>query len=269
MNEMSSNDVPVDCIDTNLFELIKHAASCAGRPCHEGQSFSYVALSPSPWVNAVFDVKLDGLETAKEIARSIVSGLLPNRVMLGPTSQPAGAANLLQAAGFVARPSARGMILDMARRRSLCLPEGCEMRFLATGDDRAPWSAVVSENLFDSPKETGGPAFAEIMAAMEGPRAFAAGIYVDGSPASTCFGFIDGSGVGGVYFVATEKAYRRRGYGAAAVSAVLEELAARRVEHCILHATALGESVYESLGFRGVCDLERYALGEAATAGRR
>jgi hypothetical protein len=266
---MSSNDVLVEHIDTNLFELIKHAASRAGRPCHEGQSYSYVSLSPSPWANTVFDVNLSGLETAKEIARSIVSGLLPNRVMLGPTSKPAGAANLLLAAGFVARPTARGMILDMARRRSLCVPEGCELRFLATGDDRAPWSAVVSENLFEAPRETGGPAFAEIVTAMEGPRAFAAGLYVDGAPASTCFAFIDGSGVGGVYFVATEKACRRRGYGAATVSAVLEELAARRVEHCILHATALGEPMYESLGFRGVCDLGRYALGEAATAGRR
>ena len=63
--------------------------------------------------------------------------------------------------------------------------------------------------------------------------------------------------------------YRRRGYAAAAVSAVLEELAARGVGRCVLQASALGESVYESLGFVGVCDLGRYALGEAARAGVR
>jgi GNAT superfamily N-acetyltransferase len=161
------------------------------------------------------------------------------------------------------------MILDMARRRSLCVPEGCELRFLGTEDDREPWAEVVAENLFEAPRETAGRAFAQVVVAVEGPRAFAAGLYVKGAPVSTCFAFIDGAGVGGVYFVATEKAHRRKGYGAATVSAVLEELAARKVDRCILHATALGEPVYEGLGFQGICDLGRYALGEAAAGGRR
>jgi len=266
---MNYGEALIEHLDTNMFELFRLAAARTDRPCHEGQSYSYVSLSPSPWASAVFALNLDGSDSAKEIARSIVSGMLPNRVVLGPTSRPAGVASLLLASGFVARPSARGMILDMSRRRSLCVPEGCELRFLGTDDDRGPWASVVAENLFEAPRETAGPAFAKVVSAMEGPRAFAAGLYVGGKPVSTCFAFVDGAGVGGVYFVATEKAYRRKGYGAATVSAALEELAARRVERCILHATALGEPVYESLGFQGVCDLARYALGEAASGGRR
>lgn len=266
---MSNTDALIEHLDTNLFELFKLAAVRTGRPCHEGQSYSYVSLSPSPWANTVFDLDLDGPESAKEIARLIVAGMLPNRVMLGPTSEPAGAAPLLLSAGFVARPQARGMILDMSKRRSLCVPEGCELRFLGTEDDREPWAGVVSENLFDAPRSQAGSAFARVVEAIEGPRAFAAGLYRGGVPVSTCFAFIDGSGVGGVYFVSTERDHRRKGYGAATVSAVLEELAARKVEHCVLHATALGEPVYENLGFKGACALGRYALGVAGSADRR
>ena len=66
----------VERIDLNQNEFIRYAASRAGRPCHEGQSYSYASLSPSPWVNAVFALDLDGLEAAKEIARLIASGTL-------------------------------------------------------------------------------------------------------------------------------------------------------------------------------------------------
>jgi GNAT superfamily N-acetyltransferase len=264
---MNTSDGIVEHIDTNLFELYRQAASRTSRPCHEGQKYSYVHLAPSPWANTVFALSLDGPDDAREIARSIVSGMLPNRVTLGPTSRPAGLASLLISAGFVARPQARGMVLDVKKRRSFCVPEGCELRFLDASDDRASWAAVVAENLFEAPRETAGPEFARVVSAIEGPRAFAAGLYVSGSPVSTGFAYIDSIGVGGIYFVATEKAHRRKGYGAATVSAVLEEMAARGVELCILHATALGEPVYRSLGFRGACDLGRFALGEAAAGG--
>jgi GNAT superfamily N-acetyltransferase len=266
---MKKGDGIVDHIDTNLFELYRHAAARTGRTCHEGQKYSYVHLAPSPWANTVFGLSLDGLDDAREIARAIVSGMLPNRVTLGPTSRPAGLASLLLSAGFVTRPQARGMVLDVKKRRSLCVPDGCELRFLGAAEDRGPWAAVVAENLFEAPREAAGPEFARVVSAIEGPRAFAAGLYVEGSPVSTCFAYIDGSGVGGIYFVASEKVHRRKGYGAATVSAALEELAARGVGLCILQATALGEPVYESLGFRGVCDLGRYALGEAAAGGQR
>jgi GNAT superfamily N-acetyltransferase len=264
---MNTSDGIADHIDTNLFELYKHAAARTGRPCHEGQKYSYVHLAPSPWANTVFALRLDGLDDAREIARSIVSGFLPNRVTLGPTTRPAGLSSLLMSAGFVPRPQARGMVLDVKKRRSLCVPDGCVLRFLDFGDDWAPWAAVVAENLFEAPRDTAGAEFARIVSAVQGPRVFASGLYVSGAPVSTCFAYIDSSGVGGIYFVATEKAYRRKGYGAATVSAVLEELAARGVDLCILHATALGEPVYQSLGFRGVCDLGRFALGEAAAGG--
>ncbi len=259
----------IERIDLNQYEFIRYAASRTGRTCHEGKGYSYAVLAPSPWVNAVFALDLDGLEAAKEMARLIASGTLPNRVILGPSSKPEGLASLLASAGFVARPPARGMALDMADRRSLCAPAGCDLRFLGPGEDRVAWAEVVAENLLDSPRASGGAAFAEVIRACEGERAFGAALYAGGVPVSTSFAYIDAAGVGGIYFVATEKSHRRKGYGAAVVSAAIEELAARGVERCVLQASALGESVYESLGFVGSCDLGRYALGEAAQAGAR
>jgi GNAT superfamily N-acetyltransferase len=266
---MKETTASIERVDTNLFELIGYTAAKTGRHCHEGQSYSYASFAPSPWINAVFALNLEGLGGAKELARLIASGTLPNRVMLGPTSRPANIGSLLASAGFVPRPSARGMMLDIAKRRSICAPEGAVLRFLGPEVGLTEWAAVVAENLFEVPRDSGGAAFAELIAAIEGPRAFSTGLFTNNVLVSTCFGFIDSEGVGGIYFVATEKKHRRKGYGAAVVSATLEELAARGVETCILHASALGEPVYESLGFVGVCDLGRYALGEAASTGVR
>ena len=103
---MNYSEAAIESVDTNLFELYKLAATRTGRTCHEGQKYSYVSLAPSPWANTVFDLRLDGPDDARDIARSIVSGLLPNRVTLGPTSRPTGLAPLLISAGFVSRPAA-------------------------------------------------------------------------------------------------------------------------------------------------------------------
>jgi GNAT superfamily N-acetyltransferase len=81
-----------------------------------------------------------------------------------------------------------------------------------------------------------------------------------GEPVSTAFAFVDSACGGGVYFVATEKALRGRGFGAATVSAALDELERRNVDTCILNASDLGKHVYERLGFESVCNLGRYVL---------
>jgi GNAT superfamily N-acetyltransferase len=74
------------------------------------------------------------------------------------------------------------------------------------------------------------------------------------------FALIGGDGIGGLYFVATEAGMRGKGYGAATVSAALDELERRSVSYCILHATKLGKPVYERLGFVDECGLTIYSF---------
>ncbi len=73
-----------------------------------------------------------------------------------------------------------------------------------------------------------------------------------GGVAVTTSTLMTGGGVAGIYNVATEAAYRRRGLGAAMTVAALEE--GRRLGLRIggLQSSELGHGVYEALGFRDI-----------------
>jgi ribosomal protein S18 acetylase RimI-like enzyme len=61
-----------------------------------------------------------------------------------------------------------------------------------------------------------------------------------------------GSAVTGIYSVGTAPEARGRGYASAMVSAALAQAAADGYSHCVLHASAAGESLYRRFGFRPI-----------------
>lgn len=67
-------------------------------------------------------------------------------------------------------------------------------------------------------------------------------------------------GVAGVYLVATDAAWRRRGVGAALTSAALALARDRGFPVATLQATHMGESLYRRLGFTTVARYETVAL---------
>ena len=77
----------------------------------------------------------------------------------------------------------------------------------------------------------------------------------DGTPAATALTCVTGRDAG-VFGVATLPAYRRRGLGTAATLAAIRAAAAAGAELVWLHASEMGEPVYERLGFVTV-DLQR------------
>lgn len=75
-----------------------------------------------------------------------------------------------------------------------------------------------------------------------------------GEPAAVCCSYDDGAAVG-IYWLATLPAFRSRGLGRALMTAAL---AARPGRPVTLVATAAGEPLYASLGFRTVCQAVWY-----------
>ncbi|HEX4216521.1 MAG TPA: GNAT family N-acetyltransferase [Candidatus Dormibacteraeota bacterium] len=88
-----------------------------------------------------------------------------------------------------------------------------------------------------------------------------AGFVVDRAPgrlAACSVGWLDrhlpssfggGGDVGHIANVSTDPAWRRRGYARATMSALVEWMRTRDVQHVDLNATSQGEGLYRSLGF--------------------
>lgn len=69
-----------------------------------------------------------------------------------------------------------------------------------------------------------------------------------------------GSGVAGVYNVATLPAHQRNGFGEATMRCALEDVRRRRgLERTILQSTAMGYRIYERMGYRAVTDFCVYS----------
>lgn len=67
---------------------------------------------------------------------------------------------------------------------------------------------------------------------------------------------IAGAGHSGLISIATDDAFRRRGYAAALTSAAIADAFATGAERVFLHSSPMGLRVYEALGFRTLEDLQ-------------
>jgi ribosomal protein S18 acetylase RimI-like enzyme len=92
----------------------------------------------------------------------------------------------------------------------------------------------------------------------------------DDSPYQSYVGVLDGEAVGasammlgsgaaGLYNIATVPGARGKGIGAAMTLAPLFEARKRGINLAVLHSSAMGQRVYERLGFQTYCTMDAYA----------
>ena len=77
--------------------------------------------------------------------------------------------------------------------------------------------------------------------------------WMDGRVVATS-ALLDSDGVAGIYVVATQESYRRRGIGAALTAAAIAEGRRRGLAVTSLQASPMGKPVYERLGLRTVAE---------------
>ena len=96
------------------------------------------------------------------------------------------------------------------------------------------------------------PSLPERSAGSGGGARFFVG-YFDGRPVTTSALYVS-EGLAGIFFVATLPAFRRKGYGAAMTWAALEASRGDGGRIGFLQATAMGNPVYQRMGFRAVTE---------------
>lgn len=196
------------------------------------------------------------LRWARETLDRLSERGLPFMWWLTPRTRNAELDALLVDRGMVATPGTIGMHSPLAQLHyGERLPEGVTLEPVVEDDVDDALEVMVEG--FAMPLEIGAP-FADVTFCPTKPGATRLHVLarLDGQPAGVGSVLI-AHGVAGVYNVATLEVARGRGIGRAVT---LELMRLGREHGCsdtILHATPMGLPVYERLGYRRVCEVDR------------
>lgn len=207
---------------------------------------------PTNTFNVVCRTRLQPRDADARIAAAVAhfrAKSLPFSWWVGPGALPEDLEARLTAHGLACAEEETGMAADLSRLPALTLPSGLTLRRASTEGELADFARVVARNwepmdpsVLDFYARTASAALAP-----DSPVRFYVG-YLDGEPvaASECF---RAHGVAGLYSVATVKAARRRGFGAALTLAPLLDAREEGYQTATLQASAEGQGVYARLGF--------------------
>jgi GNAT superfamily N-acetyltransferase len=214
------------------------------------------AAWPHEYLNAIFGTHVAPSDAARLIDDTIEVLGVERRAFywtVWPSDAPSDLVERLVAAGFEHQGADPLMTLDLRTRASVePVPPGIVVQRATTTDEIRRGAAFAVRSV--GPEETGDVAFAatfERLAAEEPPRWYQFTGTVDGEIVASS-GLFTGSGVAGIYSVATDEAHRGRGYGGAVSSAAVETGRALGLETAVLMASEMGAPVYRRLGFREV-----------------
>ena len=174
---------------------------------------------------------------------------------IGPTSTPADLGTRLIAHGLKAEAPVPGMAAPLDGWQPPPVPAELVVRRVT---DDAAFHAVTEVMFagFEMPAELVMPFEERFREFCVGPRAIQQTFLgtIDGRAVATSLGMIVDDTIG-IFNVATLPDARRRGYGAAVTAAAMAHGQAGGARRAILESSPMGRSVYESLGFRQVCEV--------------
>ncbi len=254
----------ITAIEANRFEY--STTVYGGWPkaeLHDGTDMlSYVTSVPFPVFNNIHRAQL----AADHLDASIEDALTPFRTRgvpmfwwTGPSTQPADLGAYLEAHGLKHAEDYPGMAADLhALHETQHAPFGLSIERVADVSGLETWGNVVVAS-FGLPQFVADPGIDVFRAAGLGADSSVHHYvgFLAGEPVATSTLFL-GAGVAGIYNVASLPKVRRQGIGAAITRWALQEARALGYRIGILHASALGQSVYHQLGFEEYCRLSCY-----------
>lgn len=184
----------------------------------------------------------------KNATAGIGRGVFPPFWILRATD---GQEEAFNQAGFhlVNRWKGMGLILDRPAGE-ISLPEGLTIRNVTDSFQTEHWYSVVKPEVLGNYDLS-----LEQFASLANNDAFRLYVgYLGLAPVCSALLFFTGE-VAGLYFVATNRVFRNRGYGTAITRHAIREAQRLGYRKMVLHATRKAENIYASLGFETFCYL--------------
>jgi GNAT superfamily N-acetyltransferase len=241
------------CSLANLFSLWESVGRASGTlETHDG--FKKVYNDGSSWPNRIWP---EGQHSAQAVRAALTEARdhlvhADRPVLLVLTGEQAEAAgSWLQAEGFSVLFSQTAMVLDLQATSASRSPAELEIRAATTPADAALWSRCASE-AFGYAVDSG-----VIRKALPIPGVTFYLAFVSGELAGTGL-LCSQEGVAGFHMAGTRQRLRRRGVAREMMHHLIREGQAGGVSHGTLQASAMGQPLYEQLGFTRQFTLHNY-----------
>ena len=184
-----------------------------------------------------------------------------------PSDTPADLVDRLVAAGFGDDGTGPLMACSLADASGLDepAPAGLEVREATSPGAIAEIGAFALAEMEEEPGSARFQATLERLATEANPRLRLFGGWSEGRLVASS-GLHTGSGVAGIYAVATSESYRGRGFGRALTAAAMAAGRHAGLSTTVLLASELGQPVYRRLGYREVGDV-RFLVWPGSSAG--
>jgi len=253
---------PICQIEENLVEaLAAWGRLPRAEARREADRLEYVTRAPYPLFNGVARARLP----VEDLDRRIDAVLepfrrrrLPMMWWVGPHSEPADLGPRLEAHGLIHAGEDVGMAMPLA-----ALPaeapwlEGFAIRTVEDREGLAHWVDTMAAGYGLRRATRAAVRRLWLSGGLnDGAHRHYLGL-LDGRPVATAQSFM-GAGVAGVYWVSTLPEARRRGIGTAMTHRALVDARGMGLDVGVLHATPMGVSVYERLGFRACCRIDHF-----------
>jgi predicted GNAT family acetyltransferase len=252
----------VKAIEANQFEYLMDLGRSQQVTIQEDPELTWFLTGvPFPGFNRIVHAQFQANE---DVDAKVSAALAPFRSRsvpalwhVGPGTQPADLGKRLLAHGFAHTAEEPGMAADLtALDDDQTLPRGLRIEHIQDVETLETWGQVTSR-AFDFPRELGNALFRIEASLCQHPsRRLYLGT-LEREPVATALLFL-GAGVAGIYGVGTIPQARRQGIGNAMTLVPLLEARAMGYRVGTLHSSPMGLGIYQQLGFREYCKLERY-----------
>ncbi len=261
MMQYQTSESIVAAIESNHAALMSSSRSLPNVEFHSSPAIRWMITDiPFPLFNAILGARLslgEVDETVQTIIASAKARKVPLLWWITPSTEPGDLGTRLERHGFAFSGDAPGMALDLARLPEVGpLPAGFSIQ--VADETTLEQTIQITVDGFGMPGFVTEPfeAWITMLSSTPGMLTYYLGI-LDGKPVATSLVFVTDD-IAGIYNVATLPDARRKGIGAAMTLAPLRDARQRGCRLGILQSSAMGESVYQTLGFQTYCNFAQY-----------